>query len=112
MKHTKDCWENAKSRAEWALKYPNYCEECDGLGEVSYDDDPSPTGVALSTGHITFTDDCTCIQSGLCPRCGEGFTISADPEDVLVADDVVCDHCGWRRGHPEDAMPPFWCCQL
>jgi hypothetical protein len=55
--------------------FPNHCKQCGGTGVIEYTDDPSPSGVSLSSGYMTYTDPCSCIEHDLCPLCGEASLV-------------------------------------
>ncbi len=90
MTHTPECLDyQAKlkaARAEWIAKYPDYCRRCEGAGELH---DPGNRDEPPSV------DDCECLASLRCPRCGshiepgdfDGYTIFAR-----------CPSCDWGEG--------------
>lgn len=76
-------------RSAFALKWPNYCTTCNGLGGRIYFFDPSPAGVSLGAGWMEDFDPCPdCLEQGICPRCGA-------ESDSFFEEACVCTSCGW-----------------
>jgi len=92
-----------KAIADYIEKWPGHCEDCQGWGgKVSYYD-PSPAGVGLSPGSMQDFDPCpTCLDAGICPRCGEK---SADLVEEDYYDKFECSSCGWDDEKNNDGMP-------
>jgi hypothetical protein len=66
---------------------------------IYYQDDPSPAGLSLSPGFMTFDDPCPeCVEEGRCPLCGKETQFS-DYDDV-----DICPSCGWKYPITTDAM--------
>lgn len=100
---------NTREREEWAAAWPRHCTTCEGWGGVYSTYDPSPAGVALSSGWLEDFDSCAvCVDKGNCPRCGAEDAF--DPE----SESVQCRVCGWQEGH---GQPPVfddcgcWCAE-
>jgi predicted RNA-binding Zn-ribbon protein involved in translation (DUF1610 family) len=93
---------------EYKLKWPNYCQTCNGWGGSTYTYDPSPKGVGLSSGYMIETEPCSdCIDAFICPRCGaynEAWLRNADTTSP-------CENCGFEEmeteGLPEE--PECYC---
>lgn len=90
---------------EYKLKYPGVCMTCGGSGTIEWQDDPSG-GDPPGAGWLTFHDDCTCIEYGMCPRCAEFFDQDQMSDDGLKEGEE-CKKCGWKRDkvvaiYPED----------
>lgn len=92
--------DDAYKRLFYIRRFPKYCTHCDGTGMLTYEDDPSPAGVGLSPGTMTFEDPCPeCVEKGICPRCGN----MAWPDDD-VEWPQPCKFCNWEEGVP--GVPP------
>lgn len=86
--HTKFCVDAQNALKEFEAKHPQYCRKCRGFGVVCYNDDPSPSGVSLSSGSIEYCDPCGhCIEQDRCPYCGG--QIFGENENMFCA-------CGWE----------------
>lgn len=73
--------------------YPDFCLHCAGWGFIEYEDDPSPPGVSLRPGTMTFSDLCPeCTDLGLCPRCKTELVWDTEKKDD------VCPKCEWHSG--------------
>jgi hypothetical protein len=69
----------------WSERWPNACDKCGGWGLIEYPCTREEPGGA---------DLCSCIEDGICPRCGA--------EDAFPFDDVqVCQHCEWDLTDPD-----------
>jgi hypothetical protein len=102
MAHTLSCiaWQQ-KMKAEhdaYVAQWPDYCQHCDGFGELRYSYDPSPAGVSLGSGHMEDADPCpVCIETGHCPRCGKH--VPGWEFDSLEGNET-CPFCGWNLESP------------
>ena len=100
--HSEECkkYQAAReaSRAEWAGRWPRYCRTCEGWGGFASSYDPSPSGVALSSGSLPDWDECeACTAKGICGRCG-----APNPVDEETLEVSPCSSCGWNT---DDGMP-------
>ncbi len=102
--HKPSCYQ-VRARIElerrWYMTaWPNYCIECGGAGCYWISDDPSPSGVSLSSGHYDYFESCeSCIDRGICPRCGEKVTW-INEGSCRGTNDIEyyeCHHCGWTN---------------
>ena len=105
--HTEACTDfQSKMRYErvvYHLTWPKYCRNCDGLGEIVYNDDPSASGVGLSPGSMEFSDPCQCLEHGNCLRCGRYNAEWLNAEDDMLK----CPVCGWVY-QSSPGCPPGW----
>jgi len=62
MRHSQLCTDNTyhwmKQHAEYRKQWPNRCKTCIGWGGATSSYDPSPAGVALSSGSMQEFDPC------------------------------------------------------
>ena len=98
MNHTQSCIDYQKKIQDgidaYRERWPDYCEDCGGLGGHTSYYDPSPSGVGLSPGSMAEWDACeSCTCKGTCPRCGK--------LDVLDEDGNICASCGFDGGKTE-----------
>lgn len=78
------------------------CQRCNGTGWLFYEDDPSPAGVSLSPGMMTFIDPCPdCMEKGICPKCG-GVLGEADDDG-----NCKCTACDYDSKVAEAAGPIY-----
>lgn len=84
-----------KDRAAWTEKWPSYCRSCEGWGGSHFAYDPSPSGVALSSGHMWDFDPCEALGPHQCHRC-RNYALTYEWEGP-------CRVCGWNFN---DGMPP------
>ncbi len=69
--------------AEYTAKWPKHCTACGGRGGAS----------SYSREHGPDMDFCgTCVESGVCPRCGEE---TLDMIEETYEDYFKCSACGW-----------------
>jgi len=102
------------ARDEWITRWPNYCRKCSGTGEITYQDDPSPAGISLSGGTITYSDPCPdCTPKGRCPRCGyEAWNIFDwlhENADEYEWPRKPCQECGWSYTNYTNSPDEYSC---
>jgi hypothetical protein len=108
--HTQECIEAfakyEKELFEFSAKYPNYCRECNAFGGGYQSFDPSPAGVALSSGHLLDYAPCQKCD-GYCPLCGRLL----DDEEY---DNGHCLRCGWdwESGPFAPPEPECYCWEI
>lgn len=78
------------------------CTRCNGTGWLFYEDSPSPAGVSLAPGAMSFADPCPdCLEQGICPACG-------NPLGEPYNDDNDCRcECGYDSEAACDAGPVY-----
>ena len=112
MKHTDWCiqthadYEHAIKRYD--RRWPEHCTNCHASGVITWQEDPSPSGVGLSPGTMTFADPCPdCLEKGACPRCGNN-----NGHGWCIGEMEPCPACGWSEddidGHAP-TEPECWC---
>jgi hypothetical protein len=104
MQHSAKCLaQQAKMKRphdEYVEKWPNYCRECGGVGEVTWQENQSPLGSGM-VWLETIVDLCdSCFGNGKCPRCGE---LNDEDLDVEL---YKCQHCGWEFATRDSGCPP------
>jgi len=102
QEHTEAC---LREFGLWFISYEIYtrywnkhCRNCRGAGGFYSSYDPSAPGVSLASGSMTDFDTCpTCVDQGICPRCGT--------KDTIDEDCTRCSACGFTFTF-EEAAPP------
>jgi len=84
----------------WLERWPNYCHQCNGWGIVEWTENQAPLGSGQRWPEH-FSEPCSCLESGKCPRCGEPDIEFTEFSDDTWAD---CRACGWTSRNP-DALP-------
>jgi hypothetical protein len=87
----------------WTGRWPAWCRNCGGTGEISWTENLSPHGSGYYWPY-PFVDLCPfCWEQGRCPRCFSFVSLEwnghGEPE--------VCPFCGWNPEGIEgdDALP-------
>ena len=73
----------------WLDQWPKYCTKCGGWGQITYEDNH---GIPGPTERIV--DNCSCVDSNICPRCGIQEAFPVDGE-------TVCRGCAWDADDPD-----------
>lgn len=82
------------ARNAYEQLWPNYCRTCGGLGEIYVED--------YECGD--FTDPCSCVEQGKCPRCGSQVFGEEETD--------TCSHCKWEYGETEGCpTDACWCAE-
>jgi hypothetical protein len=89
--HTTECLKAHEARQEYLDRWPDYCRGCGGSGEVHWQENQALLGSGLRWME-DFSEPCSCLYDGRCPRCGEG-NMHATPKEA-------CPDCGWTAGTP------------
>jgi hypothetical protein len=110
MQHTKECLQEQEAAAQYMAEWPDHCPKCHGAGQYSYEDDPSPAGVSLSSGSYTYTEPCEeCVECGVCPRCGKESLWAAEEDEP---DNIYCTSCSWKWGDEGQSYHECYCYEL
>jgi|SRR4029077_2950159 len=103
--HSPECLAAKQLDDVWVVAHPNHCKECSGRGEFTTTDDPSPAGISLGPGSMTFTDLCdACSGQGICPLCGETGLVEEDDESPNWS---LCSKCG--EDYQKEKRPGIEC---
>lgn len=97
--HTAECYLLQKEREAWLDQWrPTYHAPCNGSGILYGTYDPSPAGVSLGSGYFVDEEPCTCVQDGICPRCGGKELLPTVNEWGETEWYGPCKKCGWTYG--------------
>lgn len=90
---------------EYHNQWPHACIACNATG-VFESFQNHPYGSTLATEY--FEEWCgSCLDNGICPRCGEEIPAF---EDIERLEDIVCSHCQWRgRDYTATSPTPYIC---
>lgn len=82
-----------KAIKQYNKDWPNYCTKCGGWGcweSPATRDEPGDAG------------PCSCVEDGICPRCGEE-SINEVKHEQEGEETEVCISCGWETG--DEGLP-------
>lgn len=86
-----------ESQRLWRERWPQHCPKCKGWGILEWTENQAPPG-SSKYRRTTIREQCSCLERGICPRCGQ-----QDVAFTEISDDTLCNcrACGWDGGQPD-----------